>query len=239
MPIIEQEHHQYLQTGASISGKRMIVGTFPIYSLTNPRTPRKIELLQERRDIDFFYGSRSNAFWKWYKRYVDDSIDPSQPENILESLRKKNIAISDVIKDCSRIDESFEDNKLRNKHWNNALAGRIDLGVEKILCTSKSKSGAMGWLINKILIPAGYSVNASLSSQLHAQILTSIPSANHHIRNVATVLKKNSSQLSIVSLPSPGSPERMLSNFGYIKNEHSTAIYLHQYLTASFKWFDS
>ncbi len=33
MPIDELERHPYLNIGESISAKRMIVGTFPIYSL--------------------------------------------------------------------------------------------------------------------------------------------------------------------------------------------------------------
>jgi hypothetical protein len=63
MPINEIEYHPYLQIGEAIPASRMIVGTFPVYSLTNLRTPRKNYLQHQRGDISFFYGSQANCFW--------------------------------------------------------------------------------------------------------------------------------------------------------------------------------
>ncbi len=237
MPINEIESHPYLHTCEAIAASRMIVGTFPIYSLTNPRTPRKEQLQQERNDISFFYGSRSNYFWSWYKKYIDALVDVQNPQSIIDSLRMKKISISDVVKSCSRVDESFEDNKLRNKIWNDSLATVIEQSVDKVICTSKSASGAMGWLVEKILIPSGFTVNQNESAQLHLHILNTIAQSNKQVKPVAKVLTKDKRTVKIIALPSPGSPQRRLSNFGYVKDVHSTTDYLNQYLLETFNWF--
>lgn len=237
MPINEFESHPYLELGEAIRASRMIIGTFPIYSLTMPRTPHKIALQNQRGDTSFFYGSNANLFWSWYKEYIDATVNISDPQSIMSSLRNKKVAISDVIKGCTRIEESFKDNGLRQKVWNSALAGIIYHRIEKIVCTSKSDSGAMGWLRDKILLPAGFSVNAAATAQLHIDILAVIPDSNTNIKHIAQVLEKDDKTVHLVALPSPGSPERQLINFGYIKGVHTTTAYLKNYLTQTFQWF--
>jgi hypothetical protein len=233
----ELEQHPYIYIGEAIPARRMIVGTFPIYSLTNPRTPRKIQLQQHHGDISFFYGSQANAFWSWYQQFVDLTVNTQNAQSILTSLQVKEIAISDVIKECSRIDESFEDNKLRRKDWNLPLGNLINRSIDKIICTSKAGSGAMGWLRDKVLMPAGFVVNQTETTQLHQYILNAIPGSNTQVLSIAQVLTRGQKKISIVALPSPGSPERRLVDFGYVDGVHFTATYLQSYLTQTFSWF--
>ncbi len=237
MPINELEQHPFLYLGETIHSHRMIVGTYPIYSLTLPRTERKVELQTQRGDVSFFYGSTSNLFWEWYQNYIDPAVNIENAEAILNSLQNKEIGISDVIKECCRVDESFEDNKLRKKVWNKNLADKIESSVHKIICTSKSSSGAMGWLCDKILRPQGFVPNEIESSNLHQQILGAIPNSNTQVKPIARVLSKKDSKVSIVALPSPGSPERRLSDFGRNAILHTTNYYLNAYLTECFNWF--
>lgn len=237
MPITEFETHPFLQTGENISANKMVVGTFPIYSLTNPRNPRKNQLQQQRNDISFFYGSRSNHFWSWYRQYIDNDVDIQNPASIIASLQQQQIAISDVIRQCIRKDESFNDNDLKEKQWNTDLATIIEERIHKIICTSKSSAGAMGWLRDKILIPSGFIVNQAQTNALHRQILNAITQSNLNVISIAQVLTKANRKVSIVALPSPGSPSRRLQDFGYRKNIHTTATYLDQYLTQIFNWF--
>jgi hypothetical protein len=239
MPIDEVELHPYLGIGESISATRMIVGTFPIYSLTNPRTPRKEQLQQQRSDISFFYGSRSSAFWSWYRNHVDATINVEAVESIVSSLEINSIAISDVIKKCSRVNESFEDKDLRisNGAWNSTLGDIIYGSIDKILCTSKGARGAMGWLRDKILEPYGFNIDHVQSTGLHHNILNNIPNSNPQVLPVAQVLNKGERRISIVALPSPGSPVRRLGNFGFVKASHTTDAYLQAYLSESFNWF--
>ena len=237
MPLNELEQHPFIQIGEAIPAKRMIVGTFPIYSLTNPRTPRKNQLQLQRGDISFFYGSQANTFWSWYQQFVDPTVNIQNVQSILASLQTNKIAISDVIKECSRIDESFEDNKLRRKIWNRSLANIITGSIDKIICTSKAGSGAMGWLRDKVLIPAGFVVNQVATDQLHHRILNAIPGSNTQVITIALVLKRARKEVSIVALPSPGSPERRLVDFGYVDGVHTTTTYLQSYLGQAFNWF--
>ena len=237
MPTNETEYHPYIAVGETIRASRMIIGTFPIYSLTIPETQHKNQL-QQRGDISFFYGSKKNKFWRWYKEYIDQDVQIENPQLILKSLQNNCIAISDVIKECSRIDESFEDSKLRNIKWNLNLASVIEERIDKIICTSKSASGAMGWLRDKVLIPAGFTINYENSNKLHQKIISKLPQNNLQIRPIAQVLSNGSKKISIVALPSPGSPQRRLIDFGHVKEGSSTSsIYLQAYLSQTFNWF--
>lgn len=237
MPIYETERHPYIQAGENIIANKMIIGTFPIYSLTNPRTPRKNQFQEERNDISFFYGSRSNYFWSWYELYIDHRVNIYQPASILASLQEKQIAISDVISQCTRKDDSFKDSDLKEKQWNIGLAAIIEDRIEKIVCTSKADTGAMGWLRDRILLPAGFTLEREQSFQLHQCILRLIPQSNLDVKLVAQVLRKGDKLVEILSLPSPGSPSRRLVDFGCRKGIQTTKEYLDLYLTNSFNWF--
>lgn len=237
MPVNELEIHPFLSLGENILGSRMIVGTFPIFSLTQPRTQRKIELQKVRGDMSFFYGSRSNLFWTWYKKYVDPNLSLGSPSAIIASLHLNKIAISDVIKECTRIEESFEDANLRNKVWNLQLATLIEANISKVICTSKASSGAMGWLNHKVLTPAGFTISPVATLRLHSNILSVMPNSKKKIMPVAQVFRKGGRQISIVALPSPGSPQRRLIDFGYDKKVHTTSTFLDSYLRGAFKWF--
>jgi hypothetical protein len=237
MPINELEIHPFLEVGESIPGKKMIIGTFPIYALTNPRNPRKDKLMQQKKHLNFFYGSVANYFWQWYIQYIDSNVISLNRENITSSLYDEKIGISDVIIECKRTGESFNDSDLRNKRWNLNLAQIIEQRIESILVTSKSESGAMGWLIKNILLPSGFLIDSIQSLSLQKMILNQIPQSNPNIKPVAAVLVKEGRYVRIVSLPSPGSPKRQLVNFGYRRDVHSTDQYLNQYLTTAFEWF--
>src|SRR5664279_3437748 len=101
MPINQMEFHPYLKIGQAIPASRMIVGTFPIYSVTRPGMALKEQLRQINNDILFFYGSGANLFWLWYEQYIDPTIITGSNKSILKSLKNEKIAISDVIAKCS------------------------------------------------------------------------------------------------------------------------------------------
>lgn len=236
MPIGEVEHHPFLEIGEGFQATRLIVGTFPIYSLTSPTTDYKKQL-QQRGDIEFFYGSLANYFWEWYQKHVDSNVKTDKKATIISSLETKAIAISDVVKQCTRLNESFNDNHLRQKVWNSHLASVIDNGIARIICTSKAESGAMGLLIKKILIPAGYVVETRKSIALHRDILQANSRANDNVKPIAAVLTQGQHIVSIVTLPSPGSPYRQLGAFGLVKGVHRSQEYLQRYLEGAFAWF--
>lgn len=235
MPIDEDEFHPYLEAGERIQAKRMIIGTFPTYSVTEPDTPRKSFLRETRGDIQFFYGSSANYFWTWYQNYVEPELNIANPDSILQSLTNRNIAISDVIKSCRRVDESFLDSELIKKNWNRNLSNLLSGSIQKVLCTSKGNIGAVGWLLHEILIPSGFVVSEDESILLHQHILNEIDNSSPDILRVAHVLRRGADSVRIVALPSPGSPYRGLLHFG--KTTHPTRDYLNAYLQVAFNWF--
>lgn len=237
MPILEREEHPYLSRGESIKGKRMIVGTFPIYSITNPQTDIKKGMVKERGDRFIFYGSRSSSWWNWYKQYVDEELNIQDVGAIYSSLELNGIAISDVVKSCYRKEYSFQDNDLHSITWNMELSKRIYSGIEKVVCTSKSDQGAMGWLRARILSPSGFRFSEDKTKELHTEILSKIPDSNKEIRPIANVFEKNSKLISVVAVPSPGSPYRRLNDFGRIPELHKSDYYLTGYLSSVFDWF--
>ncbi len=236
MPILEREEHPFLNLGENIKGKRMIVGTFPVYSITYPQTELKKTMLKERGDRPFFYGSRSSSWWNWYQQYVDGNTDIQNVDSIINSLDSNGIAISDVIKYCYRKEYSFQDTDLHSITWNMDLSKRISSGIEKIICTSKSEQGAMGWLRKEILSRSGFSFSESKTKELHTAILSAIPGSNGEIRPIANVFEKNSRLIRVVAVPSPGSPFRRLNDFGRVPVIHKSDYYLNAYLNSVFDW---
>jgi G:T/U-mismatch repair DNA glycosylase len=234
MPINEQEQHPFLGNGESIQSNKMIVGTFPVFSLTLPITNRKTQLQLQNGDITFFYGSIANHFWSWYLQFIDNTVVVNNVASILTSLTSKRIAISDVIRKCSRINVSSKDNDLRVIEWNMNLSNKIDKDIFKIICTSK---GAMNWLVGNILIPSGFTIDINESKQLHNQIIGAIPNSNNNVNPVAKVLYRKGKKLNLVSLPSPGSPYRRLDCFGRNNNYQTAEIFLQQYIGITFDWF--
>jgi hypothetical protein len=237
MPLNELEFHPYLKVGESIPGSRMIIGTFPIYSVTKPWSTVKSNFVLERNDMLFFYGSRANMFWHWYKNFIDNTVNPRNNRSIHASLIRNKISISDVATRCCRIGYSFKDQDLKRKMWNQLLGAIIENRISRIICTSKSDSGAMGWLRDKILLQNGFRLDSTASTALHNSILQPINGSNLSVKKIGIVLTKSAKRVSIVALPSPGSPERRLGNFGYVPSIHSTSIFLNDYLQNVFQWF--
>lgn len=181
------EHHPFLQIGESITGSRMIVGTFPIRALTQDQELDTSELLTAGI-LPFFYGSSSNYFWCWYQQFIDKQIEINDLASILASLLKKEIAISDVVSACERKNKGNNDSDLKDIVWNLPLSNIIESRIDRILVTSKSTSGAMGWLINYILIPQGFSLDNEASHFLHNQILSKIAESQTGVNLIAKVL---------------------------------------------------
>lgn len=234
---MEEEFHPFLDIGQGIPGSRMIVGTFPVYALTNPRTPEKEMLIQQHNMSNFFYGSHRSNLWNWYQTHVDGGIDPNDVELIISSLIQNGIAISDVISSAIR-NNGANDNGLNVLQWNEGLANIIEDRIEKIICTSKSQNGAMGWLSSNVLIPNGFIYKHEESIILQNQILNQIVGAHQDFPVlIARVFKISDRLVQIIGLPSPGSPYRQLHQFGYNRDNDNNVEYLNQYLSTVFNWF--
>lgn len=73
------EHHPRLdKSNLLLPEQRIILGSFPVWSLTPAeddfiREEKRVERIR-KGDFDFFYGSSRNKFWYWYQNFVDEKI---------------------------------------------------------------------------------------------------------------------------------------------------------------------
>lgn len=233
---MEEEFHPFIIQGQAILGNKMIIGTFPIYTLTSPETAHKAAVRIANGDVNIFYGSHRSQFRSWYQTYVDPAVDIFDPNSLWTSWANNGIAISDVIVSAFR-NGGANDNGLTVTGWNLGLANIIADRINKIICTSKSQNGSMGWLIQHILIPHGFVLDPVASTQLHNNILEQIEGADPPRNSTAKVFRLGNKRVEIIAIPSPGSPFRQLRYYGYDKNIHTNTEYLNQYLSIVFEWF--
>ncbi|MGM0944510.1 MAG: hypothetical protein ACQEW9_04945 [Bacteroidota bacterium] len=233
---MEEEVHPFIHLGEAIPGNKMVVGTFPVYTLTSPETAHKLAV-RHANDVHIFYGSHRSQFRSWYQTYVDPEVDIFDPDSLWNSWANNGIAISDVIISAFR-NGGANDNGLAVTEWNLGLANIIEDRIDKIICTSKSQTGAMGRLIQHILEPHGFVHNPIESAELQNHILNQIPGAHQNFKNsIAKVLTLGSKRVEIIAIPSPGSPFRQLHNYGYGNGIQTNVVFLDQYLSTVFEWF--
>jgi G:T/U-mismatch repair DNA glycosylase len=234
MPVGEIEEHPYLQRGQTPNASRLILGSFPVYECTNPES----ELKAARRNegtVRFFYGSSRNRLWRLYAEYIDQQILPPWDGNrIIESLSMRNIAISDTIQSCERINFSSEDTALRNQVWNvNQIRTLIENGVRKILCTSK---GVLDTLDSQIINVGGFGTSShDQTEEFQTNFIGGIHGAVNQIRNpCCRCFLVQGRIIQALAIPSPGSPQRRLSHFGFPGG--NSMEYAALYFQNAFEW---
>ncbi len=252
MPIREIEIHPYLQQGKITGATKLILGSFPVYECTDNDNQLKQRSRQNEGTVRFFYGSNRNSLWTKYSQYIDNRIvRPWDPELILESLRERQIAISDTIFSCERyiykVDKktgerillpfSSEDSALKSKTWNREIIRTlINNGVTKILCTSK---GVLSDLERKIICFDRNNYgrkDSNLSSLFQSQFIERVGGNSNQITNeVAKVFIVGDRKLFAIAMPSPGSPQRQTHEFGCDNQDRLT--YADNYFQNAFGWF--
>lgn len=235
MPKGELEIHPYLELGKTEGAKRLILGSFPVYECTDPDNDLKQKNRALEKTFRFFYGSNRNSFWKRYAIGVDNSLQASiNADNILESLKRNGIAVSDTIKSCERVNYSSSDNDLKNKTWNReVIKNLIDNGVEKILCTSK---GVLRDLEKNIICAKGDAFGKIIADQeVQNNFIKKLNGNNDLIKHgIAKTFVVGDKKVIAIALPSPGSPQRQIHQFGF--HSGKSLDYANQYFDAAFKW---
>jgi hypothetical protein len=238
MPLGELETHPYLALGNLSNSTKLILGSFPVYECTDPDNELKQFNRQQEGTVRFFYGSIDSSFWKKYSAYVDNTINlPPNQDVIIQSLRLRQIAISDTFISCERHNYSSEDTKLINKTPNRiGVRNLIQNGVRKILCTSK---GVLNTLDKTIICtrknPIG-ALNPNLTDDFQTSFIEAIGGSTVNIKTkVVRVFQLNSgTRLMALAVPSPGSPQRRIVEFG-IHGQH-WQIYANNYFQSAFNW---
>lgn len=240
MPIGEIEAHPYLEQGQIEGAEKLILGSFPVYECTDSDNKRKIEKRQKEGTVRFFYGSKDSQFWKLYHENIDDDIYlPIEPEQVLNSLKRNKIAITDTIMTCQRHDLSSLDSKLIKRDYNvDGIQNLIKDGVRRILCTSK---GVLNDLEKQIILskekPMSAEVDVLGSCEYQHEFISNLGGNNNQIVNhICRVFQIDDYEVIALAIPSPGSPQRKLDSFGF--NGDNWKEYADNYFTKAFDWLD-
>lgn len=234
MPIGEIETHPYLELGIIPDSNKLILGSFPVYNVTDPDNVLK----QQNREINgafrFFYGSHHSSLWSLYKEFVDPDLPmPFTTHEILSSLSSFKISISDLIKETERNGYSALDTDLINKVWNIKFLKELIVrnNTDTILCTSK-------FVLKNLEIRIVNSNNFG-ALDLESSILFQnqfINAINGNLENVtnpiARVFRVGNRSIKCVAIPSPGSPYRKLDAFGFDNGDRFD--YATNYFSAAF-----
>ncbi|REE07629.1 hypothetical protein DFQ09_1163 [Winogradskyella pacifica] len=251
MPIGEIETHPYLIQGQINRATKLILGSFPVYECTDQDNRLKQRNRLNEGTVRFFYGSNRNSLWTKYSQFIDNTINqPWNPNLILNSLEKRKIAVSDLIKSCERCSYkknkrtgekiafpySSEDSALRKKTWNREIVSQLLLnGVTKIICTSK---GVLSDLEKQIICynrnPLGIKDN-DLSMTFQSEFINEIGGNTNEIKNdIGKVFIVENRKILAIAIPSPGSPQRQTHTFGC--GEQERLIYAERYFEKAFNW---
>jgi hypothetical protein len=239
MPIGEKETHPYLQQGQITGATKLILGSFPVYECTDHDSQFKQQRRQNEGTIRFFYGSIDSGLWGFYRDYIDNEIAlPPNPDLILHSLTQKKIAVSDTIISCERHEYSSEDSKLIRRTYNwQCIQTLIEKGVRKIICTSK---GVLKDLERQIIlhgnIPFGQVDNLA-GCTFQDNFISELGGNNNQITSpISKVFIVNGQRIIVLAIPSPGSPQRQLAQFGF--NGLDWRNYSDKYFSKAFNWLN-
>jgi len=232
---MNKETHPFLEIGNIPGSTRLILGSFPVYSITIPDNVEKQKIRKSDGSIQFFYGSCKSGFWSLYHLYIDSGLHiPITPEGAVTSLFKNQIAISDMIIECEREGTSALDSDLLNRVYNiKMMHDYLNSGVTKILCTSK---GVLEMFHNQVVKKTNSIIyQESDSRKWQSQIISELKGNETQIKNhICKQYLFKGKTIRLLSIPSPGSPQRQLKQFGYAGSNWSE--YANKYFEFAFQW---
>ncbi|WP_343604340.1 hypothetical protein [Fluviicola sp.] len=232
-------------TDLPLKQQKIILGSFPVWSHTISEPSNITEEIDkkknrlERGDIDFFFGSTKNNFWKWYRSFVDLGIQIGDIDSIKGSLVTNKIGITDLIIQCKRKDKSALDKHLTDRVYNYMFFDypQKDETI-KILCTSKGLMNEMLLTPKFFKIHPTFKIDTTLSESLQKDLLSNLNNCDHSLIKRPFFRKlfcDSGGSLECFAIPSPGSPYRKLTDFGF-KGEDNNR-FLNEFLSIAFNWF--
>ena len=232
---MNKETHPFLKQGIIANATRLILGSFPVYSITLPDNAEKQRIRKSDGTVQFFYGSCKSSFWGLFHLYIDSGLQiPITPEASLSSLFKNQISMSDIIIECEREGKSALDKDLKKRTYNIDMINQfLDSGVTKILCTSK---GVMEMFHEKVANKSKeFIFQESESSKWQAEIIIKL---NGNAKQIKKLICRQyiykGKTVRLISIPSPGSPQRQLKQFGFLGDDWRE--YADKYFEFTFKW---
>jgi hypothetical protein len=232
---MNKETHPFLEFGKVPNATKLILGSFPVYSITLPDSEDKQRIRKSDGTVQFFYGSCHSSFWGLYHLYIDNGLQiPIKPELAVESLENNNISISDLISECKRNGKSASDKDLTKCVYNIEMLNEyLESGVTKILCTSKRVMEMFHVHIVKKSKTIIY--QESESKKWQSQFISDINGDESQIKKlICKQYTFKGKSIRLISIPSPGSPQRQLKQYGFKGDDWRT--YADKYFEFSFKW---
>jgi G:T/U-mismatch repair DNA glycosylase len=232
---MNKETHPFLEIEKVPNATKLILGSFPVYSITLPENEEKQKIRKSDGTVQFFYGSCRSSFWGLYHLYIDNGLEiPIIPKEAMSSLVKNQIAISDVISECERKGRSALDKDLTKRIYNIEMINEyLNSGVTKILCTSK---GVMEMFHDQVVKKSKTIIyQESESRKWQSQIISKLKGDESQIKKL--ICKRylfKGKTIRLISIPSPGSPQRQLKQFGFAVSDWRD--YADKYFEFSFKW---
>lgn len=234
------EHHPRIDiSNPLIKESKIILGSFPTWSLTKPDTNQKRIDRSKNGDIKYFYGSSKNRFWTWYQKFVDASVLKEDLDSIQKSLSENSIGITDAIISCVRKDKSALDKHLTRRTYNHQFFKLPNTNETlKFLCTSKGVMNEM--LLNKSFFKLypHLKIDEEKSNYFQTQMINEAKGDLSLVRKsfYKLIEIESGGTIECIALPSPGSPYRKLADFGF--NSDNADVYLDKYLKIAFDWFN-
>jgi hypothetical protein len=230
-----KETHPFLELGKVPNATKLILGSFPVYSITLPDTEEKLKIRKSEGTAQFFYGSSRSSLWRLYHLYIDNGLQiPFLLSDILSSLSKNQIAISDMIFECERNGKSALDSDLKKRVYNTNMVNEyLDAGVINVLTTSK---GVMEMFHEKVAKKSKrFIFLEEKSKEWQKEIISNINGNDSQIKKqICKQYIFDGKTINLLSIPSPGSPQRQLKQFGFSEGEWSD--YANKYFEYAFKW---
>jgi len=230
-----KETHPFLELGKVPNATKLILGSFPVYSITLPDTEEKLKIRKSEGTAQFFYGSSRSSFWRLYHLYIDNGLQiPFLLSDTLSSLSKNHIAISDMIFECERNGKSALDSDLKKRVYNTNMVNEyLDAGVTNVLTTSK---GVMEMFHEKVAKKSKRIIFLEeKSKEWQKEIISNINGNDSQIKKqICKQYLFDGKTISLLSIPSPASPQRQLKHFGFSEGEWSD--YANKYFEYAFKW---
>lgn len=95
----------------NLAATRLIIGSMPPYRFCHQEIPLK------EGDVNFFYGSRANAFWKLLAEVFEEKFSyentPQAIRDRQQLLLKNNLGMTDIIYSCIHQDGKSSDEDLK------------------------------------------------------------------------------------------------------------------------------
>jgi hypothetical protein len=241
--IIMEYHPRVSLSDQPLLQTKIILGSFPTWSLARSKdvmdNQRRTDQKEMCGELDFFYGSSSNHFWSWYRKFFDQSIKVDDIKSIKSSLEEHEVGITDMILSCQRKGTSALDKHLTQRIYNYSFLGtEKNKGVVKILCTSKAVMNQMLLTRQFLAKHPSATIDHDESNHMEKQIINTIGGQHRLNQPIFRVLKfvDQVDRVECLALPSPGSPFRKLAEFG-LPEKHNGSDYLEKYLAVGFDWF--